>query len=799
MPNIIDSTVVNQTYDTSGNGGRKLVMLDNGWLVSVVYATTPTIGFYIYKSTDNGVTWQYVTKSSTNGATAANEISIVNKGNIVYITSADGQTSSKRWSLYTLDMTTTLSDPLPIAPNVFDSGQTITTSQGTSLAINESKTELHAAWSSKNATYPNSFNIRYAKGTINTDGSVIWGAVEQVTKFNLTSGTNVNYINPSIITCNGNPLVFFHQNHGVGNGYDQIKVNYKTNGIWKLGAAVNDHVGMGYTVYNGGAYVQGAPSAIFVPKSINGLANGRIWVAWHGTDSTDSAQNNIRVSYSDDGGATWSTTVKVTKGNVANRTFPTITANKSNEIFIVSINAQSGVLERYKYTGTWNAIPSLSTGNTPRFPSTLFDDSFLINFSEPVFIYQGTATTLKVGFYGTWTTTEISVPQGSIGAVADKNNLLTYSITSDGEMSEIVEKVNGVIVGTKNAVSGQELAVGLTQEQWDNVKFGKFREAPYSVNFTNKLDWQQKTISNKGIPGQLVNFSTNDYAISTGNPISPLISESSYKVGINSEYRMIIAYTNSDNITMGNSNFLNSGDTFTVPIGVVKQYVEIQSSIGSTLTTDEVDKINLTITPTADVNNTLTIEMGSEKWTYTFDKQLAPDADILSTVKAVKDSQDTYLPAVKNKIANSVRAKGGVVSGDASFEDIGNAIGSIPTGKKWASGTAAVNSATLPFNLANGTSTTSRYLEVSGLGFKPTSIRVYAQSNTTFSEYSEGFSPYAGGVIVISGNYPYGEASQVLTLFNGSTGSSYTSEQGFRIPVKGSMAATQTFKWVAYE
>jgi hypothetical protein len=42
--------------------------------------------------------------------------------------------------------------------------------------------------------------------------------------------------------------------------------------------------------------------------------------------------------------------------------------------------------------------------------------------------------------------------------------------------------------------------------------------------------------------------------------------------------------------------------------------------------------------------NTLTIEMGDQKWTYTFDKRLATDADILSAVKAAKDASETITP-----------------------------------------------------------------------------------------------------------------------------------------------------------
>jgi hypothetical protein len=117
---------------------------------------------------------------------------------------------------------------------------------------------------------------------------------------------------------------------------------------------------------------------------------------------------------------------------------------------------------------------------------------------------------------------EISVPEGHLGEFTNGDNLLTYAITGD-DLTTITEKVNGVVVDTKEAVSGQELSVSLTEARWGAIRFGKYADA-------------------------------------TGG------------------------------------------------------------------------------------KNTLTIEMGDQKWTYTFDKRLATDADILSAVKAAKDVSETITP-----------------------------------------------------------------------------------------------------------------------------------------------------------
>ncbi|MFP3427100.1 hypothetical protein, partial [Pseudoalteromonas sp. SIMBA_162] len=70
-------------------------------------------------------------------------------------------------------------------------------------------------------------------------------------------------------------------------------------------------------------------------------------------------------------------------------------------------------------------------------------------------------------------TTEISVPQGDLGTFTEGNNLLNYSITTDGEMSTITERVNGVVVGTKNLTNGEVTTVSVPSETWGSISLGK--------------------------------------------------------------------------------------------------------------------------------------------------------------------------------------------------------------------------------------------------------------------------------------------------------------------------------------
>lgn len=256
----------------------------------------------------------------------------------------------------------------------------------------------------------------------------------------------------------------------------------------------------------------------------------------------------------------------------------------------------------------------------------------------------------------------ISVTPGDIGQKTDKNNLLTYSITTDGEMSTITEKINGTVVNTRNTTSGQAVTLGLTQAQWDAIRFGKYADA-------------------------------------TGG------------------------------------------------------------------------------------KNTLTVEMGTDKWTYTFDKRLATDADIVSAVKATQDANEVYLPAQINRLAEVARGKGAVIPSNPKFDDVIDGIKNSANGRK-ASGSLTSSSASMSFLTQAGSNTTSYFVQFDSslLGFTPSEMFFYktdksvlpsthwrkdnfyetggnyanAQSNGSFMRV-----PYINGVF----NIPVGYSSSSYTWF----------------------------------
>ena len=85
---VIDKTtpvqVVNAAYDTSGNGGRKLVRLSNGWLVCAVYNANDKL--YIKVSKNDGSTWTDLCYITYGYVTT---FSLVSDGNILYLLCAN--------------------------------------------------------------------------------------------------------------------------------------------------------------------------------------------------------------------------------------------------------------------------------------------------------------------------------------------------------------------------------------------------------------------------------------------------------------------------------------------------------------------------------------------------------------------------------------------------------------------------------------------------------------------------------------------------------------------------------------
>lgn len=476
MPTIIDSTVINQSYNLEGNGGRKLVKLSNKWLIAGVRNNTANV--QLYKSTDFGQTWTHLVTISS----SVYDFSLVSRGTDIYVIIVfDSAVTAYKVNAITSEVSNQM---------VIDSGLVFT--NRCSAVINEQGTEIHVAWAAKSASHPYSMNIRYTKGTIDTSGAVSWGTVEQITTAN-ASGYSDGVRDPSIILYNNIPLIVASsQVNFYSQGTQYISISGIS--IFKRDSTL-PHKGT-----NGAVNIYWSASTIHIPStsfsavlpSICTDNNGRIWIAWQGKEPGYTNNDNIYSTYSDDGGITWSSIKYVTTSDSTNPYFhyqsPSITVNKNNELFIVCYGGRTNEwnLMYLKYDGTniqWpQTIIKEANGepNQKMYPTTLIDPT--LDFSVPLLIYQDKN---KVGFYGTWHEIDISVEPGYIGKKIsdDKNNILQYSITSADPITQIIEKLNGTVIATRNNPSnGQQFTVSLSQSQWDELQYGDSHVLTIEVN-----------------------------------------------------------------------------------------------------------------------------------------------------------------------------------------------------------------------------------------------------------------------------------------------------------------------------
>lgn len=375
----IPVTVIASAYDTSGNGGRKVVRLSNGWLVCVVAAPSGLIGPVWYKSIDNGVTWTRLCYADIGAVPYA--LALVSYGTNVYtMFCLSGGTAN--WN-FKFDATTVTNTDRSGYAITLDSAQS---SSGPGCSITcDSSVNLYAAWCSKNATYPNSFNIRHAKST---DGGATWkkadgsAGIDQITIYNIST-TNMMY--PSIvINSSGYPVIIASYSTSASNAI----VAYRWTGAAWSSSTV-------YTVATA-AYGQNFPSAVVSPDN-------SIHVVWAGMDSTDTTKYNIRYSKSTDGGATWSAMDKRTSGNTYDQQYPSITADKSNNLYIEWQGRASGTYDQIRkmiYNGSWGAASDLTANTTANAasPSTCSNHT---DFTDPLCVYQDNQA-IAVKFRGIW-------------------------------------------------------------------------------------------------------------------------------------------------------------------------------------------------------------------------------------------------------------------------------------------------------------------------------------------------------------------------------------------------------------
>lgn len=376
--------VVNSSYTTSASARPQV--LSNGWIVVAEsnFGVSP-YDLKIHISKDNGATFQLLTTRAY--LTGSVYFSISSYGTMVYLLVGYGVSSIVFDKFNAVGATE--GNAINTFPNYslasVDSSQTAFS--GCSIAVNPTNGHLTASWSSKNATYPNSFNIRSAKST---DGGVTWtkqdgtAGVNQITTRNTTGQDEKE---PCVVyDSTGKPHII-NTFSNTGNVY--VINNNRWNGSsWQT--AIN--------IYATGNYAQSSPTATVD-------STGVIHVAWSLTSATyPLGSEKIAISKSTDNGATWSAVQIILDGQFNQLYAPSISANSADKLFIFSYGEtpSSGGLQ-------WGGLIEGTYGS---WTTTVFNSRYIVpsscdnfkNFEKPITIFRSITST-DVKFYGKWTVT----------------------------------------------------------------------------------------------------------------------------------------------------------------------------------------------------------------------------------------------------------------------------------------------------------------------------------------------------------------------------------------------------------
>lgn len=336
-PVLIDPTVVVPSpFDISGNNGRKIIALFNNWLICVVNGNGKPMSFI---SKDKGATWFKQWEDPTSSCTSLSITKL-----------------SKTKPVYGVLFTISQGDAW-FAVIQADTGNGGTTRVDSnqynnigfcSVAVNENCTEVHGVWQSMNISYAQNTNIRYAKGTIDSNGNVTWGSVTQLTRSN-----GYSYSHPSIVVSKtGEPVLFVIFNNPFGPR------------VWVMRpTGLDSYSDLAWTakLVNSDLTAQSKSS----PCGLVG-DNGDFHVVWMGKDGAASDDTwNIKYNKSSDLGVTWGSQQNLTTGKGPNWQDPVIGVNNENKLFVFYYQATptTGIYLRTNDGSGWATATNINPGN----------------------------------------------------------------------------------------------------------------------------------------------------------------------------------------------------------------------------------------------------------------------------------------------------------------------------------------------------------------------------------------------------------------------------------------------------
>ncbi len=378
------TSIASSSFLTSGSARPQV--LANGWIVvPVMDETNKSI---IIRVSKNGASdWETLctisngTVNSSGALSVGSSISIGfgSSGNSIYVLAWRFSSSGSKGTicLWTIDASTQTNTNIYSMKRDIEEQNTI--GAGCYLAIDSTLT-LHAVWSSKNASYPNSFNLRYSKSS---DGGYSWSAPAQITNIN-TSGYDRQY--PVLVIYANKPIIIHNQTYS--GSANCIMISYYNGSSW-VGTDYGSNI-----LYNGGSFGQYSSSATVT-------SDGAIHVVWYGIDSSSSGTFNIFYSKSTNGGANWSSALKLTfDTNPGYSNYSPVIVGDLNcnlwinwHHYLDSGSTWSKIYQEiYNNSfGSWSPVTAITSNSSGRVASPSLCDNYN-NFNEPIVVYQDNAS-----------------------------------------------------------------------------------------------------------------------------------------------------------------------------------------------------------------------------------------------------------------------------------------------------------------------------------------------------------------------------------------------------------------------
>lgn len=769
MPTVLDRTALTGAWKTDNNGGRKAVRLDNGEQYMVARSNT---AYEVYRTTDNWATKTLV--DSLSGYALMVDAALDTDGKNVFLIYCGTYTAGSG------NYTTGVKIFTDGSPKYHGTLEYATLGGPVAVKVNEDRTAVHFGYSVTVPTQPSSTNVHYIRAGITSNGLLQWGTVEIISTLN-NNGYGLSNLSievkddiPYIISAFMNPGTNYWGVLCMTKAYTTKEVNF-LGSVWGNKWVFSEP---------SNTYTKANPALLYVPKKINGLTNGRFWSTWVGKNAGDTNYFSLYVSYSDDG-VTWSTPVILYQA-ASTPTFsqamnPTITMNKVGDIFILFDywNNSTYDIGMFVYrNGSWSSLTVLkdNTTNTMTYPSAILDTSYTIDITSPLLVYTGDS---RIVFQGSWTKTQV-IPTNEF--YDNKDAFFEYYIDTDAPLTPITEKINGKDIRTWTpSSSGDETSISMTQEQWDAIKYGPYNALNVLPVSKNVADWEVGGYA-RAI-GQTVAKNVSTTSLRHKVPID-VKGGVTYDVRVPTGTAVEVFDVDAAGYVLKSSYWNYEDFQYTTDANTSKLYVLFGRSNLQTITTAFFKPINeQVITP-----NTLTIEVGTNKWEFPFTKTLAWDAELKAVAKSAKDSNEVVLPAVKGELIATITSKGGTVSGD-KWEDIDKAIEGITLGKKTATGSVLSPTSNTTIPNYGGSNTSVPYVDINmaNIPFVPSRIDLFSSAK---NQQGIGGNWYKDNYYYQNASY-YGNSSAQGTAFR----VPYTPGV-MRIPVN---VSSISYDWIAYE